>query len=259
MRFMRIWRQMFIASILARFEYRMDVFLRIVGACLVQLSALSFLWIVVHQAGDINGWPVRQVLLLMGLVGMGQGLSELLFDNVWRIPFYILRGDLDRLLVYPVRTLPFLMISLPEIHSIGNFGMGAAFTVAALVLNHAGPAVWLMVPVWAVCACLVYTSFLLVAASISFSAVGPGDYLYSLYHLYHANRYPLSAYPKIMQAFFLFVIPFGTCIFIPAEWVTGRVSGWWWGLLPILVAGLSMAIGVFAWKTGLRRYESAGA
>ena len=258
-RFLRIWRQVFVSSIQARFEYRMDVVLRILGACLVQLSALSFLWIVIHQAGDINGWPIGQVLLLMGLVGMGQGLSELFFDNVWRLPMYIVRGDLDRLLIYPVRTLPFLMISFPEIHSIGNFGMGAAYAITALVVNHAGLSAWLMVPVWAVSACLVYTSVLLAAATISFSAVGPGDYLYSFYHLFHANRYPLSAYPRVMQLIFLFVVPFGTCIFVPSELVTGRITGWWWGLVPLLVAGAAMFAATAAWKFGLRRYESAGA
>ena len=256
---MRVWWKVFQASVQTRFEYHWDVILRILGAFMVQMSALGFLWVVIHQAGDINGWPVSQVLLLMGLVGMGQGISELLFDNVWRLPSIIVRGDLDRLLVYPVRTLPFLMISYPEIHSIGNFGMGLVFTVTALAINHAGPAAWLLVPVWAVCTCLTYTSILLVAASVSFSALGPGDYLYSFYHLFHANRYPLSAYPKVMQFIFLFIVPFGACIFVPGEWVTGRITGWWWGLLPVPVAGICMVAAILAWKAGLKRYESAGA
>lgn len=258
-RFLRIWRTIFSTSLQVLFEYRSDAALLIGGGSLVQLAALSFLWVVLHEAGTVNGWTGSQVLLLMGLAAMSQGLSEQFFDNIWRLPQYVLRGDLDRLLVYPVRPLPLLLVALPQIHALGNFLTGLAFTVVSLVRLEAAPVVWVLVPLWAVCGCVVYTSLLVAAASLAFHVRGTIDHLFVIYHFLHANRFPLTAFPRVVQLFFLVVIPFGACIFLPASWATGRLTGPVWAILPVFAAGATALVAAAAWSRGIRRYESAGA
>ncbi|HET9870538.1 MAG TPA: ABC-2 family transporter protein, partial [bacterium] len=210
----------FKASLQAKLEYKLDFAIGLLTSTMLQLAALGFLWVVFHQASHLQGWDQAQVVFLFGLTATALGLSELFFNHIWMLPYYIVMGDLDRLMVYPVRSLPFLLISRPELHSFGNLATGLVLCGASLGHLHRPWFDYALVPLWAACGSLIYTSALVAFSSLSFRFVGPFSYSLMIPHaLLQASRYPLNIYPGALHYGLLVLVPFGAFNYLPGGWV----------------------------------------
>ena len=71
-----------------------------------------------------------------------------------------------------------------------------------------------------------------------------------------AGRFPVSAFPAGLRAFFTFIVPVAFLTTVPAEAILGRASGPW------LLAGGAVAIAAVVvsrwfWRFALRFYTSA--
>jgi ABC-2 type transport system permease protein len=226
---------------------------------MMQLAGLGFFWVIFHQTRTLNGWSGIEALFLFGLVGMSLGLSELLFNHIWMVPFYVVMGDLDRLITYPVHTLPFLLVSKPELHSFGNMLMGTAAVTVSLWMTHQPPHIWLSVPVWWLCGTLVYTATLVAGASLAFRILGPNSFMLMIPHnLLHATRYPISIYPVLFQWLLLVILPYGLCNYLPGSYVFGKAFGIGGALAAPLGAFLAMGLAHRCWLWGLKQYQSTG-
>ncbi len=256
---LKIYWATFNASLQAKLEYKLDFLLGIFTSTMLQLAALGFLWVVFHQTTSLQGWNQTQVLLLFGLTAMSLGLSELFFNHIWMVPYYIVMGDLDRLLVYPVKSLPFLLISRPELHSFGNMATGLIFTAVSLGAQHMPWWDWALVPLWVLSGSLIYTSVLVIFCSLSFKFVGPYSYTLMVPHtLLQASRYPLSIFPAWVHYTLLFLVPYGVFNYLPGNWVFGKILSPGYVLITPLVAILCMTVAQKAWTWGLTHYQSTG-
>src|ERR1019366_1803368 len=152
----------FNTSLQAKLEYRVHFILGVVTSCMLQLAALGMLWIVLNQTKDLNGWTPEQLLLLFGVTAASLGTSELFFNHIWMLPYYVVMGELDRLLTYPVDSLYFLLITRPELHAFGNLVTGFTLATIALLRLHAPWYDWALLPVFIICGSLTYTSALVI-------------------------------------------------------------------------------------------------
>ncbi len=249
----------FKASLQAKLEYKLDFALGLLTSSMLQLAALGFLWVIFHQTSNLQGWTQAEVIFLFGLTAMSLGASELFFNHIWMVPYYIVMGDLDRLLVYPVRSLPFLLISRPELHSFGNLLTGLALTAGSLWTLHMPWQDWVLVPVWVLCGSVIYTSALVVFCSFSFKFVGPYGYTLMIPHtLLQASRYPLSIYPAWVHYGLLFLVPYGVFNYLPGNWVFGKMLFSAGAFLTPLVAVVCAAVAERVWNWGLKHYQSTG-
>jgi ABC-2 type transport system permease protein len=249
----------FKASLQAKFEYRVDLVVGVVTSMLMQAAALSFLFIVLRHTQTLAGWSERQVLFLFGMTAGSLGASEMLFNQIWLLPQYIVAGDLDRLLTYPVRSLLFFLVTRPELHALGNLLTGAAYVVASLTALHSPWYVWLGIPLWWCCGTLIYTSALVVFGCLSFRLIGPfSQHMLIPLNLLQASRYPLAVYPNWLRNLLLFAIPYGTFHYLPARVLFGKTAAiWGLGLGPV-AALLFVVVAQVAWNFGLIKYESSG-
>jgi ABC-2 type transport system permease protein len=250
----------FKTTLQTRLEYRVDFALGLLGSFGWQAAGLSLLWIVLHSSGgELAGWKPYELGLIFGLTAMVQGCSELFFNHVWWTPIYVIRGQFDRLLCYPVRPLPFFLLTCPELHALGNIGGG--FILFSLCLHHLGlPLAWLAIlPWWVACGSLIHTSFLVLAGSLVLRVKGNSfQFLWLTNAVLGSSRFPLGVYPGWVQGAFLFVVPFAAANFIPASVVTGRVD-WLPGLLyPALAALVCVSVAWWAWDRAFLGYESTG-
>jgi ABC-2 type transport system permease protein len=106
------------------------------------------------------------------------------------------------------------------------------------------------------CAGLILYSlwFLLAATSIWF--VKTWNATEVLRAVLAAGRYPVSAYPPGLRAFFTLVVPITFLTTVPAEALLGRSSGSWLALSLAVAAGCLLACRSF-WRFALRFYTSA--
>jgi ABC-2 type transport system permease protein len=255
----RVYLHAYRAALQAKLEYRTDFVVGIVTSLMMQGAALSLLWIVLRTVPTLAGWSPPEVLFLFGMTAACLGGSELFFNQIWVLPLAIVQGDLDRLLTYPVRALPFFLVTRPELHAVGNVITGTAYVTTALVWMQASPWAFLAAPLYWACGVLLYTSVLIWFACLSFRFVGP--HLSSMmvaHNLLQATRYPLAAYPRWAQAILLVVFPFGTFHYLPASVFFGKHA-------PLIALGAAplaavaaAALAQKAWNLGLERYESTG-
>ena len=256
---LKIYWMTFTASLQAKLEYKLDFFIGILTSTMLQLAALGFLWVIFHQTSHLEGWTQMEVIFLFGMTAAALGLSELLFNHIWMVPYYIVVGDLDRLLVYPVRSLPFLLISRPELHSFGNMATGLLLIAGSFWNLHMPWTAWALVPLWILSGSVIYTASLVIFSSLSFEFIGPYSYSLMIPHtLLQATRYPLSIYPAWVHGCLLILIPFGTFNYLPGKWVFGKVGSPLDALAAPLVAFVFMMAAQWCWTRGLKRYQSTG-
>lgn len=249
----------FRAALLAKLEYRADFVVGMVTSMLLQFAALSFLLVVFQNTPSLAGWRSAEVVFLFGMTAVCLGGSELFFNHIWMLPQYVVSGDLDRLLMYPLNSLAFFLVTRPELHSFGNLLTGGTLVIGSLVTLHAPISVWLWVPLCCACGSLTYTSLLVVFGSLSFKLIGPNSfYLMVPHNLLQATRYPLTIYPGWLFTLLLVLVPFGCIHFLPASFLFGKALGAWRLFAPPVVAVLSMLAAQSAWNWGLRKYESTG-
>lgn len=249
----------FKASLQAKLEYRVDLVVGIVTSMLLQAAALSFLMIVLRNTPTLGGWSGREVVFLFGMTAASLGGSEVLFNQIWMLPQYIVAGDLDRLLTYPVRSLLFFLVTRPELHAFGNLLTGVVYIVGSLWGLHVPWYVWLAIPVWLACGTLLYTSALVIFGCLSFRFVGPfAQQLLIPLNLLQASRYPLSVYPAWLRNLLFFVLPYGTFHYLPGRVLFGKTAALWGlGLAPVAAAVL-VVLAQITWHAGLQKYESTG-
>lgn len=243
----------------SRAEYRVDFAVGVFTAAVMQLAALSFYWIVFSRVRSLGGFSPQGVLFLFGITAMVLGLSELLLNGIWLVPSYIISGEMDRLLVYPVSSLGFVLVARPELHSLGNLASGAI--VVGLSWRGMPPplaAPWLL-PLWVVSGATIYTSLLVIAGCLSFGAVGPWSQHYMVVqHVLNAARYPVSIYPRWLQLLMLVVFPIGTATFVPGQWLEGKGSLASAIATPCVAAIAMATVATFSWRRAIRSYQSSG-
>jgi ABC-2 type transport system permease protein len=255
----RVYWQAYTVSLQAKLEYRADLFVGLLTSMMLQAAGLSLLWIVLGAVPTLGGWSPPQVLFLFGMTAACLGGSELFFNQIWVLPQAIVMGDLDRLLTYPVRALPFFLVTKPELHAFGNVITGSLYVVSSLWWMHAAWYAWLAAPLFWLCGVLVYTSVLVWFGCLSFRFIGP--HLSSMmvaHNLLQATRYPLAIYPRFARWFLLLALPFGAFHYLPGNVLFGKGA-------PLIALGaaplaafVTALLAQKAWALGLEHYESSG-
>jgi ABC-2 type transport system permease protein len=259
MKALRFYLELYLVALKSRAEYRVDFAVGVVTALSSQAASLAFFWTVFTHAPAIGDWSPAQVLFLFGLTAMVLGLSEATMNGIWMLPFYCIAGELDRLLVYPVRSLPFVLISRPELHSLGNFVSGAITVGVAWSLAPPPSVAYFLLPVWVVSGALIYTSALVVVGSMSFVTLGPHAWhMMAVHNLLGSARYPVTIYPRWLQVLTVFVLPFGAAIFVPGKWLRGDFEAWLALSAPIVAATVATALAALVWRTLSNKYQSTG-
>jgi ABC-2 type transport system permease protein len=256
---LRVYWQAYLASLQAKLEYRADLLVGLVTSLMLQAAGLSLLWIVLGAVPTLGGWSPPEVLFLFGMTAACLGGSELFFNQIWVLPHSIVMGDLDRLLTYPVRALPFFLVTKPELHAFGNVITGTLYVASSLWWMHAAWYAWLAAPFFWLCGVLVYTSVLVWFGCLSFRFVGPQlSSMMVAHNLLQATRYPLAIYPRFLRSILLIAFPFASFHYLPGNVLFGKGAP----LIALAAAPLAALLTLFlahkAWNLGLRQYESTG-
>ena len=255
----RVYFQAYSASLQAKLEYGTDLAIGALSSMMMQAAGLSLLWTLLRALPTLGGWSPPQILYLFGMTAACLGGTELFFNQIWVLPSAIVMGDLDRLLTYPVRALPFYLVTRPELHAIGNLVTGFAYVIGSLIWLHAAWYVWLAAPLFWICGMLIYTSVLIWFACLSFRFIGPQlSSMMIAHNLLQSTRYPLATYPRWARWLLLLVFPFGTFHYLPGSVLFGKGAPLVALVAAPVAALVTLLLAQGAWNLGLRRYDSTG-
>ena len=261
---LRLYLRLASAGLRAQMQYRGAFVFRSIVDFGVMVSDLGPVWVLARYFGHLDGWTFAELALLYGMVGTSWAVVELGLRGFESFSVYLLRGDLDRLLLRPRSVLLQVAAMDFEARKLARVGQALLVLVLACVSLRLGPASLAWIAVGIAGGALYFTGIVTLGASLSFWTSGETAELQNTltYGGSAALSYPVSIYAQWFRRLITYGVPLAFVNYFPALAALGRTeaAGWPQALpwLSPLACGAVLCAGLLAFARGLRRYESAG-
>jgi ABC-2 type transport system permease protein len=121
-RYLRLYLYFLRFSFSKAMEFRLDFFFRVIMDIAFYLVHIAFFGIIYKHTSMIGGWNFDQVLIFICGFFVTDSIHMTVYaNNLWFLPQYINKGDLDYYLVRPVSSLFFLSVRDFAANSFVNF------------------------------------------------------------------------------------------------------------------------------------------
>jgi ABC-2 type transport system permease protein len=236
------------------------------SAALVVCEAIAIV-IALDHFGTVAGWGPGDVALLIGVGEAGVGFAMLAGDTLEPPAFSLLvrEGRLDPLLARPYPVLLSVITSDVQVREVGRglAGVGVAIWGA----SHAGvdwtPERIAITALALVCCTAIVFAVLVLGASATLYTVEGSELVNAFtYGGAALSANPLDVYGSVIRFAFVWVVPFGLAVYVPALHVLDRegapgVPASLLAITPVATAAFA-AVAALAWRRGLRHYASTG-
>src|SRR6476661_8494180 len=133
-RYLRLYLYFLRFSFSKAMEFRLDFTFRILMDCIYYLMNIALYTVLFLHTDLIAGWTKGQMLVFVGSYMLIDAISMTVFsNNMWWLPYYINRGELDYYLIRPVSPLYFLSLREFAANSFVNLIIAISFLIWALV------------------------------------------------------------------------------------------------------------------------------
>ena len=229
------------------------------------IMGFAIIKFVVESFGEINGWNYGQLAFLYGLSVISHALSMIFFVQGWFMGWFVIEGEFDRYLTRPLGVLYQFFFTNINIFGITDLIPGIMVFIYGCIKCEVSVtfALVLSVLVMLIGATFIRGGIYILLGSTSFhtrSAVDFGQYTQEI--MDKTTMYPISMYPESMQFILTYLIPIGWVSFYPVSSLLGIENGVGSGfvvpLITLLVGIVVMLLAGAYFKSGLKKYESAG-
>lgn len=237
--------------------YRLSFFTGFFVDCTTFLVQLIFLRLLTQDS--IGPWPPAMYALFVGSFMTLDGLYMVTwFFGILTIPELIRSGELDLVLVRPVRPLLYVSFSKVDLGCIPEVALGMAITLGGArelgSLTVANALLWLLSLL--LMYGLMYALSLLVRVPAFWTTSTRAAFEIENTMVDAAMRLPMPAITKGYRVVLLLALPYGLVANFPALVLAGQAPPvFWLYAVAVTVAFLALSIGL--WRKGLSRYESA--
>lgn len=239
-----------------RLASRLDVAGAAFGNLLGTGTGLLFVLTLLHRSPALAGWSRADVAFVWGFSEAVVGLFYLLFSGLADLNRrYLLGGELDRVLLRPIDPLLQLLADNLSPEDLPAVVVGAC--AMAWALPDAGLRL-LLLPLWLLAATLTLGGMAIAFSSLGFHLHHRGTTFGLLLHLNRFARWPVDAFPAPIRLALTTLLPLAWTGFVPAAFFLDHPGWQGLGAAAPVVAALSLAFGLWAWRRGLTRYTSAG-
>lgn len=246
-------------SIQTDMEYRADFFTRIGASLLGLVTSAGSLSLAFQYTPSIAGWSFPQVMVLLAVYYLMDGLVEMFFGpNMREIMSQVQQGTLDFVLIKPVNSQFLATFRKLNIWRIGNVLIGIGLSVYAVkgLALEVGPAEAGSFAVALVCGLAVIYSVWLALVTLTFWFIRLDNVEQILWQAMETGRFPVDIYPRWLKMALTYVVPVVFIISVPAQALAGRLSPGGLAVAVAIAAGTVAASAAF-WKLGLRHYGGA--
>jgi len=259
MNYLRIWLACARYSVVRTMMFRFDFLV---------WSLVEFFWMAVNvllvaviynHTDSIGGWTQYEMLLLVGTSMLIQRLMLGFFwSNLFELGRNIRDGKFDFYLAQPGN--PVFMVSTRklDLDSLLNAFVAIAVILHAanrldLALNFSNIVLYLL---GIVCALLIQYGMLLIIVSLSFWIIGTQGVEGSYFSLTEFSRLPREVFRGLANILLVWALPVVIVTNLPVRLLMDGFN--WLNALWLLAAtALWLALGLFVFNQGLKRYASA--
>ena len=260
LRYLELYRYFLIQRFKILMEYRLNFFIGSVSTMVMQAASLAAIWVVMRQIPSLNGWNLYEVILIYGLLTMGESITHMFADNLWTIGWnYIRSGDFDRFLVRPVDPLFHLLADRFCHDGIGNFVTGGILIGVSMrnLEIPFTPQHLLYLALVVISGGVIFIALNLITATSAFWLTESIPVTQIVFNMNEFAKYPLNIYHGAIRILLTWLIPYGFVSFYPASYLLGRNVGAMAWLSP-LVASVFLFVAYRIWLFGLRHYSGTG-
>jgi ABC-2 type transport system permease protein len=259
MRSLTVLRLLLRISILNELQYRVNFFLSVFQSLIALGTGLAVLALVFGQVDTLDGWSHSELLLVMGVFTLIGGIVQAVIQpNMTMLMQEIKDGKFDFVLTKPVGAQ--LFASARSVQIWQGTDIVAGLVVIIVAITQLGErvsfgAVLAFIALLGIGTVIIYCFWMLLTTTAFW--VVQVDQIVELFEgFFQAGRWPISIYPGWLRLGLTFVVPIGFAVTVPAQALTGRLSGGTWVLAVCLAVVLSV---VTRWyfRLGLRRYSGA--
>ncbi|MCR6546868.1 ABC transporter permease [Dehalobacterium formicoaceticum] len=264
LRVIKIYFYMVEVSIKAQLQYRYAFVMNILGWMMTYAGSAVTMWVLLYSFGSIKGWVFWELLFLFALSLLSWSMCVIFFFHFRELDQYIIQGTFDRILIRPIH--PFLHVMALKF-DIGAFGH-LLFSIIAMILAYNRLALhwiswqWLVFLGAVVGGTFIQGGMLVLISAVAFWT-NRSERLYwaIMWPTKSLMNYPLTIFPRGVQALLIFILPFAFINYLPSLSLLGKLNEGYapsWGFFSILVGLVFFMVSFQIWKTGLNHYKSAG-
>lgn len=233
-------------------EFRMS-FLLTAGMMFVNDAVWIFYWSVYFTKFPlVNGWEMRDVMMMQAVSCAGYGISAVFFGNAYRITNLVSTGQLDTYLAQPKPVLLHVLISRMNVNAIGDilfgltlFAIFGEWTLLGIVKFVAALLI----------AMLIFLFFNIIFQSLAFfigNAEGIGSQVFIAFISF--ATYPTDIFKGMARMLLFTIIPAGIISYLPIGLMKSVQGPFVWGA--VAAATILTAGGTWLFYRGLKRYSS---
>lgn len=259
---LRVFRAFLSVGVLNIVQYRSDFGIAVVNAVISLVTQVLGLSVIFTNTADLRGWTVDDLLVLIGVHFFISGFVGLVIrPSMEALMEGIRLGTFDFLLTKPAdaQLLASSQVVAPQAATDIVVGVGViAYGITRIGVDLDLVSVILFVITLIAGFAIVY-SFLLMLSTMAFWFVKLDNILVIFQALFgNAGRWPVTIFPGWMRPVLTFVVPIAFAVTVPAQALTGQLSGSG-VLLSVGVAALFLVASRAFWVYALRRYTGASA
>ena len=246
-----IWK----TNLQSAMEYRAAFLTQVIGMIVNNFIYFAIWIIFFNKFKDVRGWGVNDMYLTFGVLASSFGLVSLLFGNTFTLSDIIAKGRLDYYLSLPRPVLLHTVASRTIASGMGDFlygfisyGLSGYFTWDGLVRFVLA----------ALLAATVFGAFLILTQSLAFWFGSMSNFSgLMLNAMLTFGIYPITLFDSYAKLILFTIIPAALMGAVPAEFIRAFT----WEVLGQLLLGAIgfLALAIFVFHKGLRRYESGSA
>jgi ABC-2 type transport system permease protein len=258
-RYLRLYLYFLQFSFSKAMEFRLDFFFRVLMDIIYYAVNILFFKVLFLHTTLIAGWTSEQMTVFVATYLLVDAINMTIFSsNMWWLPVFINKGELDYYLIRPVSPLFFLSLREFAANSFLNLLIALAFFIysilqSGIALSVSNLSVFLLLIVNGSLIYYCVQMLMILPVFWTHSSRGFVDLFYSMGV---AMERPDRIYRGVIRIIFTMILPFGLIASFPARmFIEGIDAG---TMIHLLIVSLGLwSLMLLVWKWGLRNYSSA--
>lgn len=240
-------------------DYRFNFVADLIDSLINFLVSIVFFNSIYMNVNVIEGWGIYETLLLVGTAQLITSFLYILFmNNLPRIQNYILKGDLDYILLKPCDEQFYISLRYFYLGGISNTIPSLILIIYSIInLNISFTFYKLIIYIFYIlCGLIISYAIWLIIMTFSIYFIKISELHELFLSTLKFTEYPGQIYKGMLRIIFTFVIPFLAIANVPAGYLIGKVS-FTNSKFIFLLAVLFFCVSRIFWKKSLKWYQSA--
>ena len=135
-RYLKLYFLLAGAYVRSRLQYRLSFWMMCIAIVAGEACMVGLLGALLSKFRALDGWTLAEIVFLYGLANLAYSLMQILGSQLDDFDRYIVRGELDTVLIKPVPPLFYILASRVELHHAARALTSVAIFILALNLAH---------------------------------------------------------------------------------------------------------------------------